>query len=145
MRCFGPTGRRGWGEAMANAGMETVAERAAAALLGVNGVTVKLRVATLAATNDNSEQLGLATPGFEDLALGRGAFRRVDNSRVLLLGARAVAEALGANGAANAEAMFAGAAGVVVGEVLYRIEACQAMWAGDGVYAYALTLLPPTQ
>ncbi len=125
---------------MSRSGIDAAAERAVTALLGANGLDVKLRVATLAAMNDDAEQLGLATPGFEDLALGRGAFRKSGSTRVLLLGAAAVAEALGSSGATNAEAMFAGAAGVVVGETLYRIEASEAMRTGEGAYGYALTL-----
>ena len=130
---------------MAVTGMAEAGERAATALLGSHGVEVKLRVPTFAATGDDAEQMGLATPGFDEVPLGRGVFRKANSTRVLLLAASAVTQALATEGSASAEAMFAGAAGVVVGEALYRIEACEAMRAGDGVYGYALTLAAPAQ
>ena len=124
-----------WGRAEA-------AERTAEALLRTHGFRVRLRVPGLASSGDDAEQLGLATPAFEDVELGRGVFRKTSSTRALLLGARDVERALAARGALSAEAMFAEAAGVVIGEALYRIEAHEALRAGDGVYGYGLTLAP---
>ena len=106
------------------------------------GLDVRLRVPAPAAVGDESEQLGLSTPGFEDVPLGRGAFRKANSVRVLLVSASAVERAC-AGGSSSVEAMFAGAAGGVVGETLYGIEAWVAMRAGNSVYGYALTLVAP--
>src|SRR4051812_1128173 len=71
-RCCGPMWRRGWGEAMAdllNSGLAT--RRAADVLLrGVGGRTVMLRMPAPASAGDEAEQLGLATPEFQDVELG---------------------------------------------------------------------------
>ena len=106
----------------------TAGARALQAFLRARGLPVRLRVALPASGGDDEEQLGLATPGFEDREIGRGAFRKANSQRVLLVEARA------------GEALKAEAAGVVIGERLYPIAACEALRADGGVYGYALTL-----
>lgn len=122
--------------------MNAAAERALRAHVQVGGMAVRLRVPAPGSGANAAEQMGLATPAFADVELGRGVFRRTTGPRVLLLTARGVEQA-GAGSEAAAEAMFAGAAGVVIGDTLYGIETSAAMRAGDGVYGYALTLAAP--
>src|SRR5579875_3493456 len=106
------------------------AGRALAAFVRARGFRVRLRVPLPAGVGDDGEQLGLTSPEFEDREIGPGVFRKTSSSRVLLvLGDRAD------------EGSFADAVGVVVGETVYRIEGCEALRAGDGVYGYALMLI----
>ena len=116
------------------------AARATDALLHANGVSVSLRIPVPATAGDDAEQLGLASPQFQDVALGRGIFRRMENARVLLLSASAVDRACEASGAAAAEAMFGGAAGVLVGDELHSIAGWAALHCDGSVYGYALTV-----
>src|ERR1700724_1700479 len=74
--CCGPIWRRGSGEAMAN--MNAAAVRAADTLLrGVGGRRVLLRVPAPGVAGDDGEQLGVASPEFQDLPLWPTEFRRV--------------------------------------------------------------------
>lgn len=126
--------------------MEAAAERALTALSQARGMRVRLRVPAPASSAQEAEQMGLAAPAFVDIELGRGMFRKAGSASrtlVLLLTARGVEQGGAAGEPAAAEALFAGATGVVIGNALYGIEACAALWAGDGVYGYALTLLAP--
>ena len=107
------------------------AVRALSALLKVNGVRVRLRMPALASAGDEAEQLGLATPGFEDLELGPGLLRSAGTE--LLLSASA----------ASGGVLFVQAAGVLVGEELRGVVRWTALRAGEGVYGYLLTLRAP--
>src|ERR1700722_6147660 len=91
-RCCGPIWRRGLGDAMAN--MNAAAVRAADTLLrGVGGRRVLLRVPAPAIAGDDGEQLGVATPEFQDAPLWPVVLRRVRATMVpataLETGARA--------------------------------------------------------
>jgi hypothetical protein len=105
------------------------AARAFAALVRAHGFKVTLRLALPASVGDESEQLGLSSPGFEDRAIGYGVFRKAGRSRVLFVEA-----------AAMDEAVIVDAVGVVAGTQLLRIETVEALQAESGVYGFAVTL-----
>ena len=90
----------------------SVAERAAEAVLhAAGGRTVLLRMPAKASASD-AEQLGLATPLFQDAPIGPVAFRKVGSTKTLLVSARSVRTTLHAVGGASAEALFLGAVGL---------------------------------
>lgn len=123
----------------------SVAERAAEAVLrAAGGRIVLLRLPANASAAD-AEQLGLATPQFRDAPLGPAAFRKAGKTKVLLISARSVRTALHAVGAASAEAMFQGAAGMLIEGDLYRIDDVVAMGSVGQPYCWAVTLIPPVE
>ncbi|MFC6646176.1 hypothetical protein ACFQBQ_11400 [Granulicella cerasi] len=115
--------------------------RAADALLRVNGgQRVSLRVPMTAVAGDADEELGYATPAFQDVALEPAVFRKSAETTALMVSANAVARAAGEAGAESATAMFATALGVVVGDVLYAVTSCKAGQAMGSAYCYVLGL-----
>lgn len=121
----------------------SVAERAAEAVLrAAGGRSVLLRLPANASASD-AEQLGLATPRFRDAPLGPAVFRKVGSTKTLLISARAVRTTLHAVGAASAEMLFRGAAGVLVDGDLYRIDNAVAVGNVGQPYCWAVTLIPP--
>lgn len=121
----------------------SVAERAAEAVLrAAGGRTVLLRLPAKALASD-AEQLGLATPLFQDAPLGPVAFRKVGSTKTLLVSARAVRTTLHAVGAASAEALFLGAVGLLIDGDLYRIEKAVALGSVGQPYCWAVTLIAP--
>ena len=75
----------------------------------------------LAASGDDAEQLGLATPAFRELSLGPVTFRKAGKDNKLLVSASAVLALVQTLAFDSADVLFEAAAGVVVGEVLYTI------------------------
>jgi hypothetical protein len=90
-----------------------------------------------------AEELGLATPGFQGIALGPAVFRKAGSTATLLVSAAAVKAGLGAMSFASAEVLLQTAAGVEVDGVLYVIESVVAEGAADAPYCYALGLRAP--
>jgi hypothetical protein len=120
------------------------AVRAAEALLRANGGrNVVLRMPGLAASGDDAEQLGLATPGFQDVVLGPVVFRKAESPGKLLVSGAAVAAIVGSMAFDSAEVLFEQAVGVVVGNVLYEVESCVASVSGGVAYCYAVGLKAP--
>lgn len=105
------------------------ARRAAECLLqSTGGRSVILRMPAPAVALSVGEQLGLATPEFQDAELSPVVFRKLrpqtpkDGPRwELLISASAVDGVAGLTGAADGSAVFAGAAGVLIGESLMEI------------------------
>ncbi len=133
------------------------ARRAAETLLrNTGGRAVYLRLATAASPSDVDEQIGLALPEFQDAELSPVVFRKArpgvktDGPRwELMVSAISVAELVGtAEGAAedevaSATALFANAAGVLVGESLMLIESVASSDISGVPYVYRILLKAP--
>jgi hypothetical protein len=133
-------------------GMDGAVRRAADVLLWhANGRTVMLRMPASAVAGNVGEQLGLATPEFQDVPLGPVAFRRSRAKIVegkatqteLLVSATAVKALLGDDNFASAGAMFAAAVGVLVDQVLMTIVSASEIEAGGTACGYRLLLREP--
>ena len=125
------------------------AGRAADALLrAVGGRTVMLRLPAPAVPGDVGEQLGLATPQFQDVPLGPTVFRKARPTGAegaaprweLLISASAVARVAGPQGFEPAEAIFAGAAGVLVDDLLLEVLEVTAAQAFGAAYVYRVAV-----
>jgi hypothetical protein len=117
-----------------------------ALLRGVGGRWVKLRVPAPALQGDVEEQVGLATPEFQDVGLGPVCFRKVRPTvsaegvvqYELLVSASAVKRVVGSLEYESASVLFGQAAGVLVDEALLEIEAATSAEAFGEVYLYRL-------
>jgi hypothetical protein len=99
------------------------AVRAAETLLrATGGRVVLLRMPMAAAGGDDTEQLGLATPGFSDLVLAPCVFRKAGSRSELLVSAAAVHQLVGSLAFDSAAVLFKTAVGVMVDDVLLEIE-----------------------
>jgi len=124
-----------------------------AMLFGSSARTVLLRLPAPAITGDPDEQLGLATPQFQDIEVAPVVFRTaVDQAakndsgrRDLIISATTVQTLTGAMEFASANVLFASAFGVLVDDVLLAIVAVADLEAGGDVYAYRLTLRQPIE
>ena len=120
--------------------------RAAEALLrGSGGRSVMLRMPAPAAAGSPGEELGLATPEFQDVAMGPAVFRKAESAGTLLVSGSAVQEAVGSLGFDSAEVLFEVACGVVVDGVVFLIETSGAAVAMGEAYCYCLTLRAPVR
>lgn len=120
------------------------AVRAADALLRANGGrAVLLRLPAPAVANSDGEQLGLATPLFQDVELAPAAFRKAETTSTLLISGSAVKSVVGSLQFNSAEVLFETAAGVVVDGVLYTILSSTASTADGATYVYSLELRAP--
>jgi hypothetical protein len=120
------------------------AVRAADSLLRANGGrAVLLRLPAPAVANNDGEQLGLATPLFQDVQLAPAAFRQSAKTSTLLLSGSAVKAVVGSLQFNSVEVLFETAAGVVVDGVLYTIISSTAATADGATYVYSLELLAP--
>ena len=122
-----------------------------ALLRSVGGRTVLLRMPAPALAGDPGEQLGLATPQFEDTPLAPAAFRRARSTAKadgvhseLLVSASAVYALVGSLAYNSAAVLFSVAAGVVIDGALYQITSAVSTEAFGEVYLYRLGLLNPT-
>ncbi len=106
---------------------------------------VLLRIPAPAASGADAEQLGLATPQFQDLPLYPAAFRKNQSTSKLLVSASAVAEIIGSRAFNSAEVLFETAAGVVVDDVLYTITGSVAYQSEGKPYCYCLALRAPVR
>jgi hypothetical protein len=116
-----------------------------AVMRAVGGRTVLLRVAAPALPGSDAEQLGLATPGFQDVVLGPATFREVNRVGKLLVSASAVHAAVGSLGYDSANVLFETAVGVQIDDLLYEISDSVALQAMGKPYCYRLTLKPPVR
>ena len=126
------------------------AMRTADALLrGTGGRTVLLRLPAAGIPSDPTEQLGLATPEFQDVELGPvvlyGAGTKGANAgtREMLVSASAVNGVVGSLGYSAATVLFAVAYGVLVDEVLMEVVSAAESEVNGVPYAYRLTLKLP--
>jgi hypothetical protein len=102
---------------------EDGAVRAAETLLrGTGGRSVLLRMPMAAAGGDETEQMGLATPQFNDVELAPCVFRRAGSRSELLVSAVAVRQVVGSLAFDSAAVLFRTAVGVVVDDVVLEIE-----------------------
>ena len=112
---------------MSGTGMSGAGSRMADAMLRVvGGPAVMLRVPVAAVPGDDAEQLGQATPQFQDVALGPAVWRRpftgVDGE--LVVSATAVAAVVGSLEYDSAAVLFRTSAGVLVdGDLLEIVRA----------------------
>jgi hypothetical protein len=120
--------------------------RSADALMrSAGGRTVYLRLAAPAVPNDDAEQLGLATPEFQDMALGPATFHKANSVTKLLVSASAVHAVLGSLAYDSADVLFETAVGVLFDDVLYKITNSLASQSMGKPYCYWLTLEPPVR
>lgn len=128
---------------MANLLCSDAAIRTADALLRANGGrAVFLRLPAVAANNDG-EQLGLATPKFQDVELAPAVLQPSGKTSSLLLSGSTVNAVVGSLKFNSAEVLFETAAGVLVDGVLYTILSNTAATADGKTYVYSLDLLAP--
>lgn len=120
--------------------------RGADALMrAAGGRTVLLRIAAPAVAGNDAEQLGMATPEFQDVVLGPATFSKANSIAKLMVSASAVHAALGSLGYDSATVLFETAVGVTVDDVLYVITNSVVSQAMGQPYCYCLTLKPPVR
>ncbi|MDP9040228.1 MAG: hypothetical protein M3O02_13315 [Acidobacteriota bacterium] len=128
------------------------AARAADVLLrAVGGRSVLLRIPAPAVAADPAEQLGLATPQFQDLPLAPVVFRKARASAPpgkpprseMLVSASIVTRLAGSQSFASASALFASALGVLVDDVLFEILASTEEQVFGQPYVFRLVLRVP--
>ena len=109
------------------------------------GRMVLLRLAAPAVPNNDAEQLGLATPEFQDVALGPVAFHKANSVSKLLVSASAVHAVVGSLGFDSADLLFETAVGLLIDDLLYKITNSYSSQAMGVPYCYWLTLEPPVR
>jgi hypothetical protein len=120
------------------------AVRAANALLrATGGRAVLLRMPAPAVAGNDGEQLGLATPQFQDVELAPAVFRKAESTTTLLVSGSAVKAVVGSLQFNSAEVLFETALGVVVDGVLYTIMSSTAATSDGSTYVYSLELRAP--
>lgn len=110
-----------------------------------------LRMPSPASTGDVTEQLGLATPEFQDVELAPVVFRsaraKVSESKAtqweLLVSGTAVHTLVGSLGYGAAEVLFGAAFGVLIDGVLMTVESVTAAEVNGTAYLYRLVLRTP--
>ena len=116
------------------------------------GRSVFLRTPSPATPGDVTEQLGLATPSFQDVELTPVVFRKARGTATpgkgthweLLVSATAVHTVVGSLAFDSASVLFAQAFGVLIDDVLLEIEAANASTAFGQPYVYRLVLRAPS-
>jgi hypothetical protein len=125
---------------------QTGAMRAAVtALRNTGGRIATLRVPALAAAGDLTEELGLATPQFQDLPLGAVAFSKANANKKLTVAAAAILALTQSLAFDSAEVLFTTAVGVVTDDELYLITDIVTAEAHGKPYSYTLTLEHPAR
>ena len=117
-------------------------------LRGSSARSAMLRIPAPSTTGDAAEQLGLATPQFQDVELAPVVFRTnaaktADGKaarRELLVSATAVEVLTGLQNFASAADLFASAFGILVDDALLAIISATELEAGGQVCGYRLTL-----
>jgi hypothetical protein len=141
--------RKGLGDAMSQS---IRASRAADVLLrAMGGRCVKLRTPAPAVSADVSEQLGIATPLFQDLPLIPVVFRKARATTTadkaarweVLVSATAVQNAVGSLAYASAGVLFEQAFGVLVDDELLEILSATEEQVFGQPYVYRLVLRAP--
>jgi hypothetical protein len=121
---------------------EGIARAAETLLRGAGGRAVLLRLPMAAAGGDDAEQLGLATPEFNDVELAPCVFRKAGARGELLVSAAAVRRVVGSLEFDSAAVLFKTAVGVVVGDVLLEIDGVVPVESADVVVCYRVGLKP---
>lgn len=120
-------------------------------LRGVGGRSVQLRLPATASAGDITEQLGLATPQFQDVELAPVIFRSAragvaegkPTKWEMLVSGDAVEALVGSLGYGAAESLFGAAFGVLVDGVLLTVESTIAAEVRGAAYLYRLVLRAP--
>lgn len=121
------------------------AVRAAMAALHANGgFEVVLRLPGLASSGAEAEELGLATPQFQDVPLGPAVWRKAGANSALLLAGGSVAEVLGARDFLSTQGMFQNAVGLVIAGVLYVIKDIEPLFVAGVAAAFRVTVEGPS-
>ncbi|WP_158942065.1 hypothetical protein [Granulicella sp. S190] len=129
-----------------------IAQRAADVLLRCSGGrSVLLRMPAPASAGDETEQLGLAVPTFQDVTLEPVVFRKARatvsagkaTTSELMVSATAVNLLVGSMGHSAANVLFATAFGVLIDGVLMEIESASESEVGGTTYVYRLVLRAP--
>ena len=116
-----------------------------AVMRSAGGRMVLLRLAAPAVPNADAEQLGLATPAYQDVALGPATFHKANSVIKLLISASAVHEVVGSLGFDSANVLFETAVGLFVDDLLYKITNSYSSQAMGMPYCYWLMLEPPVR
>ena len=122
---------------------EAAVRTAEALLRGDGGRSVLLRMPGPAAAGSAAEELGLATPVFEDLVLWPAVFRKAETTAKLLVAAGVVEALVGSLQFDSAAVLFETAAGVVVDGVMYGVEGFVASKSEGVAYCYCVELKAP--
>ena len=116
-------------------------------LRSTGGRSVLLRLPLPPTADDDGEQVGLATPQFQDVELAPVTFRKAFATAgtdglesQLLVSATAVTALVGSLAYDSASVLFASAFGVVIDGALQRIEAAIPMQNAGVTYMYLLRL-----
>jgi hypothetical protein len=126
--------------------------RAADVLLrAMGGRSVMLRMPAPAVPADPTEQLGIATPLFQDLPLAPVVYRKARATLAegkpakseLLVSASAIERIVGSLAYASASVLFANAFGVLADDILLEILSASAEEAFGQPYLYRLILRAP--
>lgn len=137
---------------MSNSLPTSAAARAADALLrSCGGRKVLLRMPAPAIAGDLTEQLGIATPQFQDIPLWPAAFRKARAQATtlgpvrweLFVSATAVTNIVTSLAYASASVLFQNAAGVLVDEELLDLFSATEEQVFGQPYAYRLVVLAP--
>ena len=115
------------------------------ALRSRGGCIALLRMPGLATSGDDAEQLGLATPVFQDESIGPAVWRKAGVDTALLVAAGPVQTLVGSTGFASAEAMFEAAAGVVADGIFYIILNSEPIVSGGLPCGYRLSVVGPVR
>lgn len=116
-----------------------------AVLRAGGGRTVLLRLAAPAVAGSNGEEMGLATPGFQDAPLEPAAFHKANDVTKLLVSASVVQALMGTLAYDSADVLFETAVGVLIDDLLYEITDSFASQAMGQPYCYWLTLRRPVR
>jgi len=122
-----------------------------ALLRTLGGRTVLLHIPAPAVPGDIGEQVGLATPLFQDAPIGPAILRKVrpkiatftterTAESELLVSASAVAKIVGSLGYDSADVLFASACGVLIDGELMEITSATSVEGFGSVYLYRLGL-----
>ena len=132
--------------------MSTAQVRMTDALLrNLGGRTVLLHIPAPAVPDDIGEQVGLATPLFQDTPIGPVILRKIrpkiatftterTAESELLVSASAVAKIVGSLGYDSADVLFASACGVLIDGELLEITSATSVEGFGSVYLYRLGL-----
>jgi hypothetical protein len=118
---------------------------AVTALRNSGGCIATLRMPGLASSGDATEELGLATPQFQDLLLGAVAFSKSDSNTKLTVAAASILALTESFAFDSADVLFTTAAGVVIDDELFLIADIAAACANGKPYSYTLTLQHPAR
>jgi hypothetical protein len=144
--------RKGSGDAMSDLSNSSAAARATDVLLrAMGGHKVMLRMPAPAVPADVTEQLGIATPTFQDLPVAPVVYRKARATIAageaakceLLVSATAVETIVGSLAYASASVLFAAAYGVLSGDELLEIVAASEEQTVGRPYVYRLLLRAP--